>query len=346
MNALTDDGESVPEVRRWTNPYPLHEWVSVVLRNLTQRPTAHHAGLAEFIPTGATIDPTVDVEIRIGFLGDAMPVGRRTFSIDRTLSEALADCDAVVVNFEGVLWSGHGDPPKVTAAQRHHDLRVLEALADVVPRERLLVSMANNHAADFGLDQYLGTCAAITDAGFRVIGTAATPGVRVGEHVHVAAATRWTNQRHDYLPMIGRGADPFATALVDEEAKCNVLVPHWGYEHELYPRPVVIEMAHGLLDHWDGLVAHHPHVPQPVSSVDHDGRPRLVAWSLGQASSKIKWPIYRHGLLLVAGWGPRPDGRWGAGDIDWTFVKIEQPDDATVRLAARERCRWFPGQSG
>ncbi len=195
----------------------------------------------------------------------------------------LGGCDAVVVNFEGVLWSGVGDPPKVFAAQRHHDLRVLETLAQSVPKDRLVVSMANNHAADFGLDQYRATCETLRDAGFRLIGTLDEPGARVGEDLHVAAATQWTNQPHDYLPMIGRGPDPYAAAMVDRDAACNILVPHWSFEHELYPRPQTIELARRLLDKWDGLVGHHPHVPCPVNVLDHGGRPRLVAWSLGGA---------------------------------------------------------------
>lgn len=332
-----------PVVHRWVNPYSLRDWLGVVRRNLTQRPTSRHSELTEFIPNRSQVDPSVDVAVRLGFLGDAMPVGHRDFSVDPSVITMLSECDAVVVNFEGVLWSGAGDPPKVVAAQRHHDLRVLETLAQSIPKDRLLVSLANNHAADFGLDQYRATCDTLREAGFRLIGTLDSPGARVAGDVHIAAATQWTNQPHDYLPMIGRGADPHAAALVDPDAACNILVPHWSFEHELYPRPAIIDMAHHLLDEWDGLVGHHPHVPCPVSVVDHGGRPRLVAWSLGQASSFLKWPIYRHGLVVVAGWGPRPDGRWGAGDVEWSFVKVEQPDDTTVRLEARPSCRWFPG---
>jgi hypothetical protein len=57
----------------------------------------------------------------------------------------------------------------------------------------------------------------------------------------------------------------------------------------------------------------------------------------------LKWPIYRHGLVVVAGWGPRTDGRWGSGDVTWSFVEVAQPDDSTVRLETREDCKWFPG---
>lgn len=342
MNSKRQHLPTAPPVRRFVNPYPIKDWIGVVRRNVTQRPTAHHADLTDWVPDGTAIDESVDVRLRLGFLGDAMPVGERSVSIDPTIVEMLSSCDAVVVNFEGVLWFGPGDPPKVFAAQRHRDLRVLETLAKVIPRDRLLVSMANNHAADFGIEHYRRTCEAIRDAGFRLIGTTDSPGARVGDEVFVAAATRWTNQRHDYLPMIGRGDDPFGVSLVDRDAACNLLVPHWSYEHELYPRPEVIEMAHGLLDEWDGLVGHHPHVPNPISSVDHGGRPRLVAWSLGQASTDIEWPIYRHGLVLVAGVGPRPDGRWGVGGIERRFVKIGLPDDSTVQLESRDECRWFP----
>ena len=338
-------GGTPPEaqpVRRRVQPYPWRDWFGVVARNVTQRPTSHHRGSIPTVERESTVDVSVAPAVRVAFLGDLMPIGHRRFVVGSELGALLRRADHLVANFEGVLWSGPGRPPKVFAAQRHTDLTVLDALADVVPRERIVASVANNHAADFGWTQHRRTCDAIVDAGFGLIGSLTSPGIRIHDDVHVAAATQWTNQAHDYLPFVGRGGDPSATGLIDPEAACNVLVPHWGIEHELYPRPATVDLAHRLLDHWDLLVGHHPHVPCPVSTVDHDGRPRLVAWSLGQASSDLRWPIYRRGIALVASLGPRPDGRWSVGSLSWQFVSVSFPDDDTVLVDVDATNPWFP----
>jgi hypothetical protein len=40
---------------------------------------------------------------------------------------------------------------------------------------------------------------------------------------------------------------------------------HWGYEHELFPRPQQIKVAHQLAEMGiDCIIGHHPHVVQPV----------------------------------------------------------------------------------
>lgn len=341
MTAPTTPPADQP-VRRWVQPYPWRDWVGVVAKNLTQRPSAHHRGSIDVLDRESTVDPTVTPVVRVAFLGDLMPVGRRRFVVGPDLAALLGGADHLVANFEGALWSGPGDPPTVFAAQRHHDLRVLESLAEVLPRDRIVASVANNHAADFGWVQHERTNAAIVDAGFGLVGSLASPGRRLTDDVHVAAATQWSNQPHDYLPFIGRGTDPVAAGLVDHGAACNVLVPHWGVEHELYPRPATVDLAGRMLDHWDLVVGHHPHVPCPVSTVERGGRPRLVAWSLGQAASMLRYPIYRRGVALVAGLGPRPDGAWSVGPVSWRFVSVRFPDDETAVVDVRARCPWLP----
>lgn len=339
MRAAPKLPESEP--KRWSQPYPWPDFLKVLARNVTQRPVDHHRALTAFVDPVDVIDPTVTPALRLVFLGDLMPVGRRRLVVGDELGTVLADADHLVANFEGVLWPGPGRPPKVFAAQRHHDLRVAEALAEHVSAERIVLSLANNHAADFGREALRVTTQRLEDGGFDVIGTMERPRTLVGGRVNVAAATRWTNQPTDDLPLLGTGPDPLARGLVDPNAEANLLIAHWGVEHELYPRPETRATAHELLDHWDAIVGHHPHVPNPVSSVDHGSRPRLVAWSLGQASSFLHQPIYRRGLVVTADFGPRPDGAWSAGTVSWRFISMHADDDE-VRVDLRPSNPWFP----
>ena len=330
-----------PTPRRWAQPYPIGDFLKVLARNLTQRPSRKNPCGVDFLARDTVVDPQVRPAMRVLFLGDLMPIGRRRLVIGAELATMLGDADHLVANFEGVIWPGPGPAPKVFAAQRHHDLRVAEAFVPHVPAERIVLSLANNHAADFGPAALAETVGRLRAGGFGLIGTVEQPGVRLGGRLHVAAATRWSNQPGAQLPWLGTGPDPLAASLLDAEAEANLLFAHWGVEHELYPRADMVASAHRLLDRWDVIVGHHPHVPCPVSVVDHGARPRLVAWSLGQASSFLRPPIYRRGLAVSAELGPRPDGTWGAGEVSWRFVGL-RADDHEVHLETRPDCAWFP----
>lgn len=328
-------------VRRWVNPYPWRDWALVVGRNLRQRPT-DRMGHTAFLPRDAVIDETVVPATSVALLGDVMPVRSRRFALDDDLAAHLATAEHLVVNLEGVLWPGPGPAPKVFAAQRHHDLQVLDVLAAAVPAERTVVTVANNHSADLGLAAHRHTVAVVADRGHPVVGTLKQPTVRVGGTVNVAAVTQWTNQRHSYLPWLDDEA-----RLVDPDAAFQLLVPHWGFEHETHPRASVVARAAELVQRWDAVVGHHPHVPCPVTTLPGPGgRPRLVAYSLGQAASDLRYPIYRYGQVVRLELGPRPDGRWAVGRASWRFLALTQPDDRTVRASLRDTNQWFPEVGG
>src|SRR5690606_10630597 len=122
---------------------------------------------------------------------------------------------------------------------------------------------------------------------------------------------------------------------------------------------------HRLLDHWDAVVAHHPHVPNPVTVERSRGTDRVLAYSLGQAASDIRYPIYRDGIALRVGIGPCPaaastdvadgsstrregdrnegSGTWSVGDVSWRFLTLDQRDPDSVRAELRPTSRYFPG---
>ena len=326
-------------VRRWVSPYGVRDWLVVAKNNLRQRPTSRHRHLTSWAAPDLVVDRDVAPQASVALLGDLMPVrGRHRFVLDDGLVAELEGCDHLVVNLEGVLWPGPGPAPKVFAAQHHPDLRVLEALEAAVPPARTVVSVANNHAADFGwvaLDHTLG---ALAERGHPVIGTADRPTTRLAGAVNLAAATQWTNQRHTYLSRLDDHAD-----LVDPGADLQLLVPHWGFELETHPRPATVATAHRLVQRWDAVVGHHPHVPCPVTTLPGpDGGDRVVAYSLGQASSDLRYPIYRHGLVVRLDLGPRPDGRWAVGRTRWRFLGLGTHEDGTVVAGLRTEDRWLP----
>jgi poly-gamma-glutamate synthesis protein (capsule biosynthesis protein) len=79
---------------------------------------------------------------------------------------------------------------------------------------------------------------------------------------------------------------------------------HWGYEHELYPRPEQIGLAHRMAEMGvDLVVGHHPHVVQPMEryrTVRDPHRIVPIYYSLGNLVNPFSAPyLCRGGIARV-----------------------------------------------
>ncbi len=158
-----------------------------------------------------------------------------------------------------------------------------------------LVSLANNHVYDFGLDAFLDTLDALDTAGIARIGAGKTlseageyrafivDGAKIG---FVAASNaevnRMTPGATEYDPGILLMYDPaeFCKALDRARAECDFVcaVVHWGTENSTEINWNQREYTALFAAHGAGLITgHHPHVLQPVEIAS--GIP--VAYSLG-----------------------------------------------------------------
>jgi len=174
-----------------------------------------------------------------------------------------------------------------------------------------VVSLANNHAYDWGPESLLDSLARLCNAGIRSVGAGPTAlaahhpvvvdlhGLRLAFLAYVnidpreatAGANRpgvaWLD-----LPQVLediRLARPLADLVI--------VCPHWGVEYALEPAPEQVEMAHRIIDAGaDMIVGSHPHVVQPVEIY----RGHWIAYSLGNfIFDQHDRPTHR-GLLLKA----------------------------------------------
>jgi poly-gamma-glutamate synthesis protein (capsule biosynthesis protein) len=85
---------------------------------------------------------------------------------------------------------------------------------------------------------------------------------------------------------------------------CDFIIAslHWGFEFEFFPREKQIKIAHDLVE-WgaDAIIAHHPHVLQPVehySTYRDPHRIAVIAYSLGSLNLPFSAPhIALSGIL-------------------------------------------------
>jgi len=253
-----------------------------------------------------------DGESILVFLGDVSPGRSMEAPLARYgpaypwawLAPLLADADLAMANLEGVLTT-QGQPLDKSYLIRAHPRWGQTLVAAGFD----LVTLANNHALDFGdagLDQTLDVLAgldvAVVGAG-RSREEAHRPAIFDLDGMRVAvlsyAAARWNGSID--VPATGRiaWADPEAVAAdvraVRGEVGLVVVVLHAGTEYAGQPSEDQVAVAHAAIDAGAGLVVgHHPHVTQTVERY-RDG---LIVYSLGDALFDIPRPAAMRGHLL------------------------------------------------
>ncbi len=315
---------------RWfAIPYNLPEGLEW-LRNYFFGPAGNFAGRTSFLPNDVTLN-RIERRMTLAFIGDVLPTGHARLTFGDGLLAFFRDADCLVANFEGTI----SDAPRVFMGQAHTPA-VIDALARLFPPERTILALANNHAGDFAPDEFEASCARLADAGFTLIGRRDAPATLIGGRVNLASVTRWSNQPCDWIARLGD-----ADAACHEGASMNVLYPHWGYEHQLYPTPEGIRQARRLLARWGLVVGHHSHCPQPVTAYATDGGRKAVAYSLGDFSVLNRKTRFRWGIVLKAAVGPDAAGVWRTGRLRWRFTKVHMPRESERRITLMDACSYF-----
>lgn len=290
------------------SPYPLDEFISMVWRRFTPPappPTTlwHDLKLAPPPP-----------DQWIGFVGDICPLFGRAAVLDPSVHAFFSNCTQMVGNFEGILSNKAWRPFLMK-----HDPHIFDVLAELHPLEGWTLSLANNHAADFGRDDLDRTIDTIEARGCRWLGTRARPRVTLDDHITLTAWTWWSNRPTDAVAQKDPGA-PSAPGL-------HIAFPHWGYEHERTPRPDhEPPMGYAL------TAGHHTHLPQPFEQTD-DGR--LVAWSLGNFITGKRLRVLGEGLLLKIGVARSDDGLPTITRASTRPIALDRSDARYCRVAVQ-----------
>jgi len=263
-------------------------------------------------PAGSLPAPLPATLVRLVFIGDISAVASgATPEVDERLRLLIASADLVVGNCEAPVVERVRRPFR-TASGTHHAMTagfLSDALgAAGIDRKRLVLSLANNHMLDQGIDGFAETQAALAGMGIETIGAVEDGLVRRrvlgGLRLALAAFSEWRNaSRQDFAGHVTMledlALDDFA-ALQASRADVTCVVAHWDWEFRHFPRPPTRALAQSLADRGAGLVVgHHAHVLQPAERL---GR-TLVAYGLGDflgtALARQPWPG-RLGAIFVA----------------------------------------------
>jgi len=274
-------------------------------------------------------------EAVVVFSGDWMPTGGRKIRFSEGLLQFFSSADFLVANFEGVSLP----PPHSVVMQQVHGKETLEALTSLAPPHRIVLSCANNHAADHGSNLFEKHLRNLESLGFVVAGSRARPVVEPLAGIRVAALTQWSNHPGPFL------ADLKNEKELVRDGVFNILYPHWGFELELYPRSLLVETARQWLTRWDLVVGHHSHTPAPVAAFDSPAGRKPVAFSLGDFVTCSRQRKNRWGIVVRVCLGKDAKGTFRLRRLDWRFcVTAPRGRELFVRLA--DRCPYFAANTG
>ena len=221
--------------------------------------------------------------VRLMFLGDISGVanGAPPF-VDPSLRDLLASADLVVGNCESPVVAKPNARLGTALGTRHamtaDFLRGVLDAACLSPA-RTVLSLANNHALDQGVDGFEETLAALDKIGVRTAGAGqAQSRVEAGPlTVGLIAFTQWRNMRDaDFRGRIAMLDDPGVLDLPRADLVCAV--PHWDWEFRHFPQLQTRALARRLSQAGVSVIAgHHTHVVQPL---ERSGD-AVVAYGLG-----------------------------------------------------------------
>lgn len=251
-------------------------------------------------------------EAVVVFLGD-VALGR---SMERQLARygpshpwgglqmLLEEADLAVANLEGVLTT-RGEALTKPYLIRAHPVWGQALVSGGFD----LVTLANNHALDYGTEGLDETLQTLAELGISVVGAGRSPqeahrpaiwtvqGIRIA--VLGYAAPRWNGSAD--VPSTDRvaWAEPSAiqadVRAVREQADVVVVLLHAGTEYASTPSSDQVAAAHAAIEAGAALVVgHHPHVVQTVERYG-DG---WIVYSLGDAVFDIPRPAAMQGDLL------------------------------------------------
>lgn len=212
-------------------------------------------------------------------------------------------------------------------------------LSQLFPIDKIYLSLANNHAGDFEQSIFHQGLDTLKTIGFNVFGTSNSPFIDLSPNVRIFTGTCWSNKKRGWKRVSDLSKFNIQKSKLSD---LNILFPHWGYEMELYPRDEIIDKGANYLKHFDAIIGHHPHLPQPVTlhRTTNQNKFQLCAYSLGDFCIGRSFPIlktYNYGMILKMEIGTHSKSNgWAIGHTKWRFI-YSKPRKSTIKVDICEK---------
>jgi poly-gamma-glutamate capsule biosynthesis protein CapA/YwtB (metallophosphatase superfamily) len=242
------------------------------------------------------MEPKTTAEVTVIAVGDIMLGGTAGPELTRfgydypfaRVAEVLHRGGVVFGNLEGPLTR------RGTAATKQYVFRSPpDRVAPALARAGFnVVSLANNHSMDFGIDGLRDTMQALTRAGIHYAGAgenlaaARRPAIIEADGVRIAVLAYSLTFPEEFWAGPDRAGTAFGheqqvradVAAARQHADIVLVSFHWGREGTVEPRDYQLALGHAAIEAGAAaVVGHHPHLLQPVARY-RDG---VILYSLG-----------------------------------------------------------------
>jgi poly-gamma-glutamate synthesis protein (capsule biosynthesis protein) len=183
-----------------------------------------------------------------------------------------------------------------------------------------IVSLANNHAMDYGKIALLDTINILSENGISQVGAGKNiyesyspkifqiKGLKIGflAYSTILPANSTATSKHPGIAY----ARSLKSKILDKEIKdflrknikivrnkvdFLIISVHWGEELNFYPSPLQIQLGHFLIDSGaDLVIGHHPHVVQGIEKY----KGKLIVYSLGNFVFASKSELTKQSFIL------------------------------------------------
>jgi poly-gamma-glutamate synthesis protein (capsule biosynthesis protein) len=218
------------------------------------------------------------------------------------IRSALERASTKLVNLECVL----SDKGTADTTYRYSLRAPLDAIRVLSAARISAVSLANNHANDFGREALLDSIARLQAGDITAVGAGETAAraysphflmTRSGTKAAIIALSDVDDASHGVLIASARDHERVAAAIAEARANASFILVfvHWGNENTDKVSEQQRELARWLIDHGvDAVVGSHPHCVQPfdtyhgrpiiysLGNLVFDGAPTLPNWNRGQ----------------------------------------------------------------
>ncbi len=276
----------------WSSGLSTKEILELFKYRILTPKTHYKEQYAYLIPSGTTLLFSEQVDLKIGFIGDLMPINRKPVFLSDDLKSLLSTLDVLVINLEGVITT-----KKRFLAQVHH-LEIIETIQSLFSG-RLLINVANNHSGDFGVSEFYSHLNHLHTAGLPTFGYKEQPHFEF-EKFRLYPSSLWSNQKFNIINRFDYDAHEHTKQFLSQ-SHFNIFLPHWGYEMQLYPIKKHQNSAYRFLNDWDMIIGNHTHCPQPAELIPFESEHRLIAFSLGNFCYDIFNSNQWHGAMVIAG---------------------------------------------
>lgn len=322
----------------YKSQYPVkHAWKGAGLEDFF----AKHAQHSCTLPKGFQSQS----ELTLSATGDLMdhPFLPNSYgALYEKVEDTVFDADVSMSNLECVVFPNHSEALVFNTTEApglYYKLENFKAAKGVGSSQYTFLTTANNHSLDYGIEGVQSTIRSVKEAGISHNGMNETEadagrativekkGFKLGLIGHTFGLNAkkppkdkpWIVNRTHFLKSVSEidftQIEKQIRFCRENDVDVVIAQLHWGMEHEYYPRPNQIDIAHHLAEMGvDILIGHHPHVTQPVEFYTTKRDPDRcvpIFYSIGNLLTPFLHPAFRrsHVVRLTLGRGMSRDGQ-------------------------------------